>query len=54
MKKSLINEIQIMRDLNDVSGCIKLIGVYETDSSFNLVLEYIKSGELVKKIKQID
>lgn len=43
-----------MRDLKDVNGCIKLVGVYETESSVNLVLEYIKGGELVKKIKMLE
>ncbi|EAR90227.3 Serine/Threonine kinase domain protein (macronuclear) [Tetrahymena thermophila SB210] len=52
--KSLLNEIQIMKELDNVNGCLKLIGVYETDSSVNLILEYIKGGELVKKIKLKD
>jgi len=45
-----MNEIEIMKDLRNVSGCLKLLGVYETDSSVNLVLEYIKGGELMKRI----
>lgn len=43
-----------MRDLQDANGCLKLIGVYETDSSVNLILEYVKGGELVRRIKMRD
>lgn len=39
-----------MRDLSEIPGCLKLFGIYENDSSVNLVIEYIKGGELVKKI----
>ena len=45
-----MNEIEIMKDLRNVAGCLKLLGIYETDSSVNLVLEYIKGGELMKRI----
>jgi len=45
-----MNEIEIMKDLRNVAGCLKLFGIYETDSSVNLVLEYIKGGELMKRI----
>lgn len=53
-KKSLVNEIKIMRDLNEVKGCLKLFGVYETHNSVNLILEYVKGGELMKRIKVKD
>ena len=46
-----MNEISIMRKLNH-KNIIKLYEVYETTHSLYLVIELIKGGELMKKIKE--
>jgi len=47
----LANEIEIMRKINH-KNVIKLFEVYETTNSIYLVIELIKGGELMKKIKE--
>ncbi len=44
-RKSLINEIEIMRDLNH-KNCMKLWEVHESSNSIYLVMELLKGGEL--------
>lgn len=50
-KQSILNEIEIMRRM-DHKNIIKLFEVHETEHSLYLVLEALKGGELVKKIKE--
>ena len=39
-----------MKQLQNVKNCLHLLGIYETEGSINLILEFIKGGELVQKI----
>jgi hypothetical protein len=38
--------------LRDIKNCLKLLGIYETENSVNLILEFIEGGELINKILQ--
>jgi len=48
--KSISNEIQIMRELNH-DGIIKLYEVYENMRYVHLVIEYLKGGELLQRLR---
>lgn len=53
-KESLINELDIMRQLNTEShpNVLRLEGVYESDNSIYVVLELLTGGQLFHKIQQ--
>jgi len=47
------NEVELMRQVSDHPGFIKLFDVYEDEKNFTLVMELVRGGELFDKIGQL-
>ena len=50
-KESLENEIKVMRRLNQ-DNLVKLYEAYETQNSIYFVLDVLKGGELLHRVRQ--
>jgi serine/threonine protein kinase len=48
-----LNEVELMREVSDHPGFIRLIDVYEDDKNYTLIMELVRGGELFDKIAQL-
>jgi len=48
-----LNEVELMREVSDHPGFIKIIDVYEDEKNFTMVMELVRGGELFDKIGQL-
>jgi len=48
-----LNEVELMREVSEHPGFIKLLDVYEDENTYILVMELVKGGELFDKIGEL-
>jgi len=48
-----LNEVELMREVSEHPGFIKLLDVYEDKNTYILVMELVKGGELFDKIGEL-
>ena len=50
--KALYNEIKVMRRLGESDHCLNFYEIHETENSIYMVIEYLKGGELLRRMAQ--